>query len=224
MSIFATNFLYTYYLFEQMAIPKRRIAYAQSDLVPKVLVNNKVTKFKDSLIGKMRLALEEDSPTVIDQRPVTNKTSNQNNVSSVSAKNENNKENKNNGTSKLNQTGAKSGGNQVKDDKNDNSKKPVMLASRGKISSQKVLQMRATAYTHTGHRTCTGTYPEVGTIAVDPRVIPLGTKLYVDGYGFGTAQDTGGAIKGNIIDLFMETNQECIKWGNRKVTVYIIDN
>ena len=48
-----------------------------------------------------------------------------------------------------------------------------------------------TAYTHTGHRTATGTYPRIGTVAVDPDKIPYGTKLYIPGYGYGRTEDTG---------------------------------
>ncbi len=91
------------------------------------------------------------------------------------------------------------------------------------LSGAKSFTVSATAYTHTGNRTRTGTWPKVGTIAVDPRVIPLGTRLYVEGYGYGVAEDTGGAIKGNKIDLFMETTSACYNWGRRSVTVYILD-
>ncbi|AOZ77520.1 3D domain-containing protein [Clostridium pasteurianum] len=59
-------------------------------------------------------------------------------------------------------------------------------------------------------------------IAVDPRVIPLGSKLYVPGYGYGIAEDTGGAIKGNRIDLFFTSESECVNWGVRGVDVYIL--
>ena len=83
--------------------------------------------------------------------------------------------------------------------------------------------MVATAYTHTGHRTATGTWPSRGTIAVDPKVIPLGTRLYVDGYGEGVAVDTGGFIKGTRIDVFMETKDEALSWGRRQVEVRIIE-
>lgn len=83
--------------------------------------------------------------------------------------------------------------------------------------------MIATAYTHTGYRTATGTWPSRGTIAVDPKVIPLGTRLYVDGYGEGVAVDTGGFIKGARIDVFMETKDEAILWGKRPVEVRIIE-
>lgn len=83
--------------------------------------------------------------------------------------------------------------------------------------------MEATAYTWTGNTTATGTWPKVGTIAVDPDIIPLGTKVYVAGYGFAVAEDTGGAINDFIIDLYMDTENQCISWGRRQVTVYILD-
>jgi 3D (Asp-Asp-Asp) domain-containing protein len=73
--------------------------------------------------------------------------------------------------------------------------------------------MEATAYTHTGNKTFTGTVPKVGTIAVDPKVIPLGTRLYVEGYGYGIAEDIGSKVKGNIIDVFLDTYNEAIRWG-----------
>ena len=83
---------------------------------------------------------------------------------------------------------------------------------------------QATAYTATGNRTATGTWPAQGrTIAVDPNVIPLGTRVYVVGYGYAIAEDTGGAVKGNIIDLYMDSYVDCINWGRRNVTVYILD-
>jgi 3D (Asp-Asp-Asp) domain-containing protein len=82
--------------------------------------------------------------------------------------------------------------------------------------------MTATAYAPTGRRTATGTVPRLGTIAVDPLVIPLGTRLYVQGYGYGTALDTGGAIKGDRVDLFFNTEREAEDWGVRNVQVYIL--
>lgn len=60
------------------------------------------------------------------------------------------------------------------------------------------------------------------TIAVDPRVIPLGTKLWIDGYGLAIAEDIGGAIKGNHIDLFFTSSNEMWNWGSRNVSVYIL--
>lgn len=85
------------------------------------------------------------------------------------------------------------------------------------------LTVKATAYTHDGSKTKMGTECRVGAIAVDPSVIPLGTRLYVEGYGYCTAEDTGGKIKGNRIDVFLDTEAECNTWGVKTVKVYILD-
>ena len=85
-----------------------------------------------------------------------------------------------------------------------------------------------TAYTHTGRRTSTGKWPKVGYVAVNPNVIPYGTYMYIKGYGYCYAQDTGAfrhedSGTKNQIDLFMETEKECRKWGRKhNVKVYII--
>lgn len=71
--------------------------------------------------------------------------------------------------------------------------------------------------------TATGARAVRGVIAVDPRVIPLGTRVYVPGYGYAVAADTGGAIKGARIDLCYDTVAECNEWGRRKVTIIILD-
>jgi 3D (Asp-Asp-Asp) domain-containing protein len=62
-----------------------------------------------------------------------------------------------------------------------------------------------------------------GVIAVDPRIIPLGTRVYVDGYGYALAADTGGAIKGNKIDVCFETHDEALRWGMRNTKVYVLE-
>ena len=56
-------------------------------------------------------------------------------------------------------------------------------------------------------------------VAVDPSVIPLGTRMTVPGYGEGVAADTGGAVKGNIIDLWFPTREQALAWGVRTVTI-----
>jgi 3D (Asp-Asp-Asp) domain-containing protein len=71
--------------------------------------------------------------------------------------------------------------------------------------------------------TATGAKAVRGVIAVDPRVIPLGTRVYVPGYGYAVAADTGGAIKGRRIDLCFDTVEECFQWGRRTVTIIILD-
>lgn len=91
----------------------------------------------------------------------------------------------------------------------------------------KILTMESTAYYGHG-TTALGLKPVrnpngLSTIAVDPNVIPLGTKVYVSGYGLAIAADTGGAIKGNIIDVFLNSYEECYSWGRRQVTVQILE-
>ena len=90
--------------------------------------------------------------------------------------------------------------------------------------------MTATAYTagHGGadYTTATGTFVEVGTVAVDKNVIPLGTRMYIvtnDGivYGMSVARDTG--VEGNKVDRYYNTYRECIEFGRRSCTVYILE-
>ncbi|MBX0314533.1 3D domain-containing protein [Planococcus glaciei] len=64
--------------------------------------------------------------------------------------------------------------------------------------------------------------PGLKVIAVDPRVIKLGTKVHVEGYGYAVAGDTGGAIKGNKIDVFIPTKSAALKWGRKNVKIKIL--
>ncbi|GGA31647.1 hypothetical protein GCM10007416_00190 [Kroppenstedtia guangzhouensis] len=117
----------------------------------------------------------------------------------------------------------KVGSGEVEDEKEDTQLASTSGSRIAGLKYKKSLSMQATGYTHTGNPTATGAMPRRGTVAVDPRVIPLGTQLYIPGYGRAVAQDTGGAVKGNIIDLFFETRQEAVQWGRRNVTVYILE-
>lgn len=91
---------------------------------------------------------------------------------------------------------------------------------------KKTYEMEATAYS--GHSiTALGVPPVrnengLSTVAVDKSVIPLGSKVYVVGYGYAIASDTGSAIVGNKIDLYMNSKEECYQFGRRKVTVHVI--
>lgn len=71
--------------------------------------------------------------------------------------------------------------------------------------------------------TYTGMKAQRGVVAVDPNVIPLYSRIYIDGYGPAIAGDTGGDIVGNRIDLCFDTVEEALQWGVRPVTVYILD-
>ncbi|ADI00863.1 MAG TPA: ubiquitin-like domain-containing protein [Syntrophothermus lipocalidus] len=101
----------------------------------------------------------------------------------------------------------------------------ITSVSRGnlRLDFDRAMIAEATAYTYTGSRTSSGAYPEVGLVAVDPSVIPMGTRLYVEGYGFARAADCGSDIKGNRIDVFMETESQCRSWGRRTVKVYVLE-
>lgn len=93
-------------------------------------------------------------------------------------------------------------------------------------------QIRATAYTHTDAGcdfiTATGTTVHIGTVAVDPRYIPYGTRMFIvsnDGayvYGISVAEDCGGDIKGDRMDLYFPTFSQCIQFGRRTCTVYFL--
>lgn len=93
-----------------------------------------------------------------------------------------------------------------------------------------LLYCTATAYTCEGESgiTAIGTVARVGAIAVDPDVIPLGTRMYIvsaDGsyvYGYCVAEDTGGAIQGNAVDLYFDDYETCMEFGRRSVVVYIL--
>jgi uncharacterized protein YabE (DUF348 family) len=117
--------------------------------------------------------------------------------------------------------------------------KSMNLSRGGNIAYSEKIRMMSTAYTSsfrdTGKRpddkyfgiTASGTKakrnPEgYSSVAVDPNVIPLGTKLYVDGYGYAIAEDVGSAIKGNKIDVYLNSDAECYRWGRRYVDVYIV--
>ncbi len=106
----------------------------------------------------------------------------------------------------------------------------ITLVNGEVLTFSEARTMRGTAYTtggSVGTRTASGTTVRVGVVAVDRSVLPLGTKVYVmsnDGaynYGFAVAEDTG--VRGNTIDLYMDTNRECIQFGVRECTVYILD-
>lgn len=100
--------------------------------------------------------------------------------------------------------------------------------SRGGFVRDRVLTMKSTAYdpsaglgSRATFKTRMGLPARYGVVAVDPRVIKLGTYVFVEGYGFAYACDTGGAIKGNRIDLCVPTDAEARRWGRRTVKVHV---
>ncbi len=110
----------------------------------------------------------------------------------------------------------------------------LLFASGDTMTYSKVLLCSSTAYYSGGEygaawTTAVGASVGVGTVAVDPTVIPYYTKMFIQTpsgsrvYGMGTALDCGGAIKGNIVDVWFPTYADCVRWGRRTVQVYILD-
>lgn len=111
---------------------------------------------------------------------------------------------------------------------------PVQASAPAPAASQqagKTMTVSATAYT-AYCAGCSGTTatgqdlranPSQKVIAVDPRVIPLGSKVWVEGYGTAIAGDTGGAIKGNKIDVFIPSQSAALDWGRKNITIKVLD-
>ena len=95
-------------------------------------------------------------------------------------------------------------------------------------TSNKELICSTTAYTSgTGNITASGRIVKrdpkgISTVSVDPNVIPLGTCLYIEGYGYAIAADTGSAIKGNEVDVYFDSSSECDDWGRKTVKVEVL--
>lgn len=92
---------------------------------------------------------------------------------------------------------------------------------------KKELKVNASAYSAQdpgcSNYTCTGQRLKKGIVAVDPKVIPLGTKMYIPGYGYGVAADIGSAIKGHRIDVAFESRKEALKFGRRNIVIQILE-
>lgn len=116
-------------------------------------------------------------------------------------------------------------------DTNDDGSGTITLENGQVLTFSEARTMKGTAYTagegKVGTITATGTTVRLGVVAVDRKVLPLGSKVYVvsnDGqytYGFAIAEDTG--VRGNMIDLYMNTYNDCIQFGVRDCTVYVLD-
>jgi uncharacterized protein YabE (DUF348 family) len=108
---------------------------------------------------------------------------------------------------------------------------PAAARQASDKSSGKEFFVSSTAYTASCNGcsgiTATGynlkANPNAKVIAVDPSVIPLGTKVYVEGYGYAVAADKGGAIKGNKIDVFFPNKSQAYRWGNKRVKIKILN-
>jgi 3D (Asp-Asp-Asp) domain-containing protein len=112
--------------------------------------------------------------------------------------------------------------------------KPVNSAEaavKEEIKVDKQIMVAATAYTAECEG-CSGTTktginlrenPDEKVIAVDPAIIPLGSKVYVEGYGYAVAGDIGGGIDGHEIDIFLSEEKDAVEWGRQQVKVAIVE-
>lgn len=112
----------------------------------------------------------------------------------------------------------------------DDEKNTITTVSGSTYHVKKKMLCSATAYTApAGSGTATGRRAQVGVIAVDPTVIPYGSKMYIQTsngtvlYGVAVAGDCGGAVKGNIVDLYFNSLSECCSFGRRNCNVYILN-
>ena len=98
-----------------------------------------------------------------------------------------------------------------------------LTGESGRVAIKRSFISNTTAY-YCGKkaRGSTGQRCHYGTCAVDPKVIPYGSRLWVQGYGFAYANDCGGAIKGTKLDLYMRSTKECYRWGRRHVRAYVL--
>ena len=91
----------------------------------------------------------------------------------------------------------------------------------------RVIRVEATAYSSAqaglSDYTALGTLCRRGVIATDPNIIPLGTRVFIPGYGYAVAEDTGGAIYGHKIDVAFDTIAECYEFGRQFIDIYILD-
>jgi 3D (Asp-Asp-Asp) domain-containing protein len=108
--------------------------------------------------------------------------------------------------------------------------KPAAKTTAAVKPAGKVITVSASAYTLNCTKcsgiTATGINlkknPNAKVISVDPKVIPLGSKVYVEGYGYAVAGDKGSSIKGNKIDIFVPSKKDAINWGRKTVKVTIL--
>lgn len=160
----------------------------------------------DYVIGLANTAISDGKSILESIEIEKSKISESNNSNNINDSSNSNEPNNSNSTSDI-----------ASDSSNSNSSNATYLST---------YTMESTAYTG-GTLTATGLKPVrdpngLSTIAVDPNVIPLGSKVFIPGYGYAIASDTGNDIKGNIIDVYLNSNDECIAWGRKSVTVHIV--
>jgi len=204
-----------------------------TDFMSRFDMITQVMKFDNQVIAKLKekkqaIAKEKDSLKRENEKLEALKTTNESTLSNLNKEIKEQKDLLSKATEKEKQLiAAENASKQLAYDNSKSFTGGTLSRGTSKAPSySQVLQLEATAYSSDGI-TASGSATRrdpngYSTIAVDPRVIPIGTTVYVEGYGYAVAEDTGGAIKGNIIDVFFQSESEAINWGRRSVKVYIL--
>lgn len=165
--------------------------------------------FKDGV----EVARKVSGEKIIDN-PVNRKIA----VGTGKVNNDNNNQNSNNNNN--------AGNNNNSNNNNNNAAKPPIHVppelDAGRVAYAKVMMVTAYSPENSPNpTTSTGKAPRIGTIAVNTSEFPYGTGFYVPGYGYGTAEDTGG-MGSNTIDVWYPTQAQCTIWGRKTITVYVL--
>ena len=100
---------------------------------------------------------------------------------------------------------------------------PIIVVEESPIPHEHLGEFTLSFYTHTGNRTKTGVYPKANrTVAADPKIIPLNSYIYIEGWGVYHVEDVGGKIINNRLDIFLDKREDCIKNGIKKAKVYLL--
>lgn len=203
-----------------------------SDFISRFDMITQVIKFDNQVIAKLKekkqaIAKEKDNLKHENEKLEALKTANESTLLNLNKEIKEQKTLLSKATEEEKQLLAENASRQLAYNNSKNSNGGTLSRGTSKsLSYSQVLNMQSTAYSGDGitaSGAATRRDPDgYSTIAVDPRVIPIGSTVYVEGYGYAIAQDTGGAIKGNIIDVFFHSESEANSWGRRPVKVYIL--
>lgn len=202
-----------------------------TDLMSRFDMVTQVIKFDNQIIAKLKekkqaIAKEKDALKLQTEKLEALKTTNESTLSKLSNEVKEQKALLSKATEKEQQLLAENTSKEVAYNSTSSKGGTLSRGMSSSVSYSRVMTMESTAYAGDGI-TASGAPTKrnpggYSTIAVDPRVIPIGTTVYVEGYGYAVAEDTGGAIKGNIIDVFFHSESEASSWGRRSVKVYIL--
>lgn len=194
-----------------------------SNSISTINTSDSISQIQDAVNSLKQLVTQLSTNSVITK---ANNAINEgeNKIQSLSSQTSNSTSSSNNTATESNSTSVASSNSNSSSNNNAENSTTSSSSSVGSYIAE--YSMVATAYTG-GGLTAMGLKPVrnpdgISTIAVDPNVIPLGSKVYIPGYGYAIASDTGGAIKGNKIDLYMNSENACLNFGRQTVKLYLV--